>query len=399
MSRLESLDHIRKVCEQDSTRVNILGDFINIIEKNSCCIDAKNTVKILRRESDGIRDNLKSQEENIKVLEFKRKETYGYSDISPLIMAEDKFKGISRMSNLVYYHTILGKDKKFSKGIHALQALVHECCITLNNIRPLYRPIAPICLLLGGTLMQIPSYTEIVPIGVPYVDLKSVSVWSNISHEVSHGFFKHRRHALGKDNYEDEFKADFYATVILGPAYFLSFSRVYGGIPGQAMYAYYGQNDIAYSHPFVENRLTFCIDVLEKFLHYDKDFIEELRDGVKPLFYYESDPMGAKEKDEKDEKQKDVAKSILSGYSSDEKLKKSILLHGLTYSELSDIKALQDSDIESIPSTMDPRKILNRIAIDIFLNKTIESSSEKISEIIIDHLYDCAKRKLSVEAP
>jgi hypothetical protein len=103
-----------------------------------------------------------------------------------------------------------------------------------------------------------------------------------------------------ENSYKNEFVADLFATVVFGPAYFLSFLGTYGGVPTVARQVFRASEGIPWekSHPSLENRFIFCIDVLERYLRYDDEVIKNLRNNLAPLFYYDgkTDPDDERQK-------------------------------------------------------------------------------------------------------
>jgi hypothetical protein len=114
---------------------------------------------------------------------------------------------------------------------------------------------------------------------IPSIDLYSPLSWATMAHEVIHS-------ALKRPNIENEFKCDFWATAITGPAYPISFVLSYGSITGKTRL----RNNRNTTHPNFEDRIKLCTTVLQKFLGYTAEFIQEfVLDPCNDLCLFDSD--------------------------------------------------------------------------------------------------------------
>lgn len=392
MASLQSVKHLKALCETEKERLSSFESFLDYLESISCCNDARMSISTLQSLVPEIKKKLENQDRQIDLLEFKEEDTYSLKDIHPYLHADEFLRKVLRVSSFIHNHILIGRDKKFVRETHAIQVLMHECGEKLNVIRSRLRPVYVIGFLAGGMPCHIPSFTDITPIGLPFIDFVSVKTWPIIGHEMSHGHFQHRKERTTEGSYKNEFEADLFSTVILGPAYFLSFLSTYGGIPSMGRQEFQRRENIRLekTHPTLENRFVFCIDVLERCLKYDSAVIRNLRKNLRPLFHY----IGISDAEE-DAHQKKISMNVLKGYGVKEDLQAKIRTHGFRINSKKCNMILKKLDSGEPLHKESPREILNAFFSGCYIEGTFDINEKKIDKHIIDSFYQTAKTKIN----
>jgi len=305
----ESIESLERQSRILSGRLASVEECCHTLKESICCTRCGSALDAVLSECSKVTSFLEAQKEIIELLLLKESQVYTYNDLLPLLSGERTLRSTQRVVAEIYQHIYCPRN--LGKQAHVLQKVLDEAAKTLNNLeryqRNFTRSVVPITLVSGAVPHQIPNMLDIVVVGIPVSDLGYVLSWPCLGHEMVHGFYRHRRKK------RNEFKADYWATVVFGPSYLLSFYYMYGGLPGHAKREFVPKG--ADTHPYPENRLTFCIDVLRDFMGYKREITEKLRKAIRPLFYYDPENGGTSGK-EVDKDEKSLISEILGSYKS-----------------------------------------------------------------------------------
>jgi hypothetical protein len=394
------LEHLKRTCEIYRKRIDATNNFVSGMMAAPCCIDAKNTAAIILDKLEEAGKNVELQEYQLTLLEYSGSENYQYDDILPILAAGSLYYSHLKVSSFLYNH--FPRNRQYFKQIHSIQAVINENCQVLNSIfgksGQLIRSSVPLCFIHDAVPVNIGSATDVILLGLPHVDVEFGLAWPLLGHEVAHGFFKKYR-TMGTDQKQrlaSEFYSDIFGTVAFGPAFLLSFFRLFGNLPGQAKARFMGQKRLL--HPFEENRLVLCIEVLSRILGYPDDIIKALRKRISPIFYY------AEEEDSEGRKglEQDLSKKILNDILQKERLMKRIPAYGFTYdqySEYSSILDLLESGKDYSTKDVTPRKILSAYLASAFIDETLDIFDPKTNTSITDAIYNWAVKEKFILHP
>lgn len=388
------LEHLKRTCDIFQKRITATNNFVSGLMASPCCIDAKNTAAIVL---DKLRDagkNVEQQEYRLALLDYSGSDSFQYDDIFPILTAGSLYYSHLKISSFLYNH--FPRGNRYFKEIHSIQAVISENCQMLNTIfgkgGQLVRSSVPLCFIHDAVPVNIGSATDVILLGLPHVDVEFGLAWPLLGHEVAHGFFKKYR-TMGTD-YKQRIAAEFYSdvfgTIAFGPAFLLSFFSLFGNLPGQAKARFMGQKRLL--HPFEENRLVLCIEVLSRILGYPEEIIRRLRKKISPIFYYsdEDDSGGRKELEQ------DMSRRILNDILMKDRLMKRIPAYGFTFKEFNEYSSVLDTiEAERDYSTKDitPRKILNAFLASAFFDETLDILDPRANARITNAIYNWAVKE------
>ena len=387
MTTYSPLQHLKGLSGTLGARLSGVEEFIDDITSGCCCTDSKRACEnLLGVIEDEVHKNIDTFMSRIELAEFQGKTEFSFEDIESAIYADQKLKNILRMLSSVHHHSLL-KDAH-SCLVHSLQVLMHQNGQFLNNIQsqraPAVREILPLCSLSGPQPGCQSTGLDVIAVTLPYPDAVRVEVWPLLSHEFAHGFYRHKSSPdRPEKNYENEFRADFYATLYMGPAYLMSFFNEVGRIPGRAKVRGFGVVGGGQSHPYIELRLPLILDVLGKLLDFPHERILEFKSCIEPLYHY-TDP--ELEKDSNYQVQMGVYHSVLKGYLADRELTRLLTYNAMTFARYKKLPTLDDVGPKDMQSGFDGRDVLNCL----FKGKGTDvqtRTSEKDSKLVRDLIF------------
>lgn len=278
METIEGLTRSYRILEQKINRFEKCLEAASPSDKG-CCTEVQGSFKALRERVQNLRTDLKTFGTTIATLS--PGSHYSESVMQSAMKCNGELEEAIQIHGYIVYHTKICKEKFYNTTIHAIQKFQNECLHLLTLIRPSL-PKYPTLLVPYGYTPN--AYIHTAPIcvtTVPCIDLYCPLSWGTLAHEIAHTAIR----GIPKTNREQhilELKCDFWATILVGPAFPIAFSLAYGSLPSKARY-----KEIKPSHPFSETRLRFCERVLMEGLGYPKDFIESIEKHYHYLFDYE----------------------------------------------------------------------------------------------------------------
>ena len=360
------------------SRFDHLEQVTNSLNKFSCCPNFSSSVNQLLVEiSKDKQKELKIFYDAIDIAKFKSDQNsddnprrYDSTIMQPYKLCVKSFRNLSNVYNCLSHHlSACRSDEINSRSVHGIQRFQDDCVVVLNRIRgfdvwpsflvPSYNP----------TPTQITTYSKINITSIPYIDLGCPITWPVMAHETVHAIGKFAsRNSLG-DKWMDEFKCDFFATLAVGPAYPLSYLLAYGLIPGRAKF---GDGEVI-SHPFPENRITLCVEVLKEFLGYDEGFVEGwMKKVYEYIYFFESDSLESSTKTPEKTFRKQT-RELIDGFKGNPDFKEKVSIWGFTYDKFKEYKVSNISnpivDAERIPGRT-PATLMNGLIYGIVRRET-----------------------------
>jgi len=248
---------------------------------------------------------------------------YDKALILPYKVCINNFQDVSRVYSFLNYHRhMCNADKIHGKAIHAIQILQDDCMNILGKVKG-FDQNPSFLIPYGNMPQQITTQSAINITVIPFIDLDCPVTWPVMAHETVHAIGKYAG-ARDSDNWMNELKCDFAATIALGPAYPLSYLLTYGLIPGRAKYL----GESGPSHPYLENRLELCSEVLKKYLSYSDGFIDGwMKKAYEYVYRFETEKTSA----EHEKIMKKHAQELLDGFLPNTETEENALLYGYSF--------------------------------------------------------------------